>query len=153
MRRSACRGYGQPQSAMNYHSTHSEHVTKVAGNPCHAAGSHNNHALQQQAHRHHGYNSNNHGGASHRRYETYEETYEEKTTYRAGRHHGHGHGGGGARRYEYETYEETSYEEEQEVVGGGGCAQLKCGYRCSWASEQPARQQALGHPVDAGPYR
>ncbi|PUZ53363.1 hypothetical protein GQ55_5G047200 [Panicum hallii var. hallii] len=120
MRRSACRGYGQPQSAMNYHSTHSEHVTKVAGNPCHAAGGHNNHALQQQAHRHHGYNSNNHGGASHRR---------------------------------YETYEETSYEEEQEVVGGGGCAQPKCGYRCSWASEQPARQQALGHPVDAGPYR
>jgi hypothetical protein len=141
-RRSACLAGGNDQAppAMNYHRAHSEHVTKVAGNPCHTAGGHNNHALQQQqqqqAHRHHGYNNNNnHGGGGSHRYETYEETYEEtceeKTTYSAGRHHGHGHDGGGARRYEYETYEETCYEEEQEVVGGGGGAQLKRGYRCA----------------------
>ncbi|CAL4946006.1 unnamed protein product [Urochloa decumbens] len=168
MRRSACgygNGHGQQQHDvnMNYHRTHSEHVTKFAGNPCHAAGAGavqhhtavhkesfkevdgadchdprrgHGHQQQLQAHRHHGYNNNNHGhggrhsgGGSHR-YENYEETYEEsceEETYSAGRHHGHG---GGGRRYQYETYEETSYEEE-EVVGGGGCAQLKRGHRCA----------------------
>ncbi|CAL4959834.1 unnamed protein product [Urochloa decumbens] len=43
MRRSAC-GYGygqqhqQPDMNMNCHRTQSEHVTKFAGNPCHAGG-------------------------------------------------------------------------------------------------------------------
>ncbi|XP_012701679.1 uncharacterized protein LOC105914471 [Setaria italica] len=37
-RRSAFHGSGQPQPNMDDHGTHSERVTKVAGNPCHAGG-------------------------------------------------------------------------------------------------------------------
>ncbi|CAO2167451.1 unnamed protein product [Urochloa humidicola] len=114
MRRSVC-GYGngqqqQPDMNMNYHRTHSEHVTKFAGNPCHIAGAgavqhhtavhkesfnevdgtdcydprRGHHQQQLQAHRHHGYNNNNHG-------------------------HGGRHSGGGSHRYE--TYEESCEEE------------------------------------------
>ncbi|CAO2172486.1 unnamed protein product [Urochloa humidicola] len=122
MRRSVC-GYGngqqQPDMNMNYHRTHSEHVTKFAGNPCHIAGAgavqhhtavhkesfkevdgtdcydplRGHHQQQLQAHRHHGYNNNNHG-------------------------HGGRHSGGGSHRYE--TYEET-YEEscEEETYSAG----------------------------------
>lgn len=116
---------------MNYHVTHSEHKEsfKEVDGDCYDPR--RGHQQQQQGHRHHGYNNNNHGYSNnnHGRYETYEETCEEET-YMAGRNHGHGHGhGGGARRYDFETYEETSYEEEEVVVGGGGYAQLKRGHR------------------------
>uniref|UniRef100_K3XT66 Uncharacterized protein n=1 Tax=Setaria italica TaxID=4555 RepID=K3XT66_SETIT len=165
MRRSACGygGYGQPQPDMNmnYHRSHSEHVTKFAGNPRHAGcggavqhhtavhkesfeevdgdcydprRGHSNHALQQQqqAHRHHN------GGGSHR-YETYQETYEEsceedtyeesceEETYSAGRRHGNGHAG--VRELQGDLL--VCYEDEEEVVGGGGYAQLKRGQRCA----------------------
>ncbi|OEL37871.1 hypothetical protein BAE44_0001113 [Dichanthelium oligosanthes] len=90
---------------MNYHRTHSEHVTEVAGSPCHDGGAagvqhhtavhkesfkevdgdcytrrghNNNHALQQQrVHRHHhGYdNHSRHSGGGSHRHETYEEVY------------------------------------------------------------------------------
>jgi hypothetical protein len=128
MRRSACGGYGsgygkpEPDTNMNYHRTHSEHVTKFAGNPCHAGagagavqhhtavhkesfkevdggdcydprrGHHQQHQQQLQAHRPHGYNNNNN-------------------------HHGRHNGGGSAHRYET-TYEETC-EEEIETYSAG----------------------------------
>ncbi|CAO1942736.1 unnamed protein product [Urochloa humidicola] len=122
MRRSACGyGYGQQHADMNmnYHRTHSEHVTKFAGNPCHAAGGgaavqhhtavhkesfkevdgadcydpRRGHHQQQQVRRQHGYNNNNNN-------------------------HGGRHSGGGSHRYE--TYEET-YEEscEEETYSAG----------------------------------
>ena len=133
------------QPATNYHRTHSDHATMVAERPppCHAGGGAVQHHVVvhketfdeevdggQQGHRHfHNHrhvkpqtkpmammvNHHAHGGAGSHRYEAFQETFEEETSYSAGR------------RDEYQTYEET-YEEEV-VVGGGGAAQLQRGCR------------------------
>ena len=146
-------GYGQQHSTTNYHRTHSgEHVTKVAQRPGVVLQHHVVHkesfkevdggkapaANNRRCFDNYPMKANNamavnhHGGGSHHRYEAYEETYEESSceeetyAYGAGRHHGHG---GGGRRFEYETHEETYEEEEEEaVVGGDGCAQLRRPY-------------------------